>query len=66
MQTVPIASLGPFDLFAPAGRGAMAEVWHATHRARGVPVAVKVVTAPAGRAERYRRMFADEVRSTAR
>ncbi|MEZ4435246.1 MAG: tetratricopeptide repeat protein [bacterium] len=58
--------LGPFDLVQPAGRGAMAEVWRAIHRARGVPVAVKVVTAPAGRAERYRRMFADEVRSTAR
>ncbi len=44
----------------------MAEVWRAVHRSQSVPVAVKIVTAPAGRAERYRRMFADEVRSTAR
>ncbi len=62
-RTIP---LGPFDLVQPAGRGAMAEVWRAVHRSRSVPVAVKIVTAPAGRAERYRRMFADEVRSTAR
>ncbi len=62
-MTIP---LGPFDLIASAGRGAMAEVWRAVHRRQGVPVAVKVVTAPAGREARFRRLFAQEVRAVAR
>ncbi len=58
--------LGPFDLIASAGRGAMAEVWRAVHRRQGVSVAVKVVTAPAGREARFRRLFAREIRAVAR
>ena len=40
--------LGPFELHEPAGNGAMGEVWRATHRAQGLPVAVKVAVAPEG------------------
>ncbi|MCA9540549.1 MAG: protein kinase, partial [Myxococcales bacterium] len=59
-------TLGPFELLQSAGRGAMADVWHGRHRTRQRPVAIKVVISQAGRAERFVRMFAEEVRATAR
>lgn len=57
--------LGPFQLLEPAGRGAMAEVWRARHNRQGVPAAVKVVTAPVGRQQRFRTWFAHELRAVA-
>ncbi len=59
-------TLGPFELTGPAGAGAMAEVWRAVHRAEGVPVAIKVMTATQARGERYRALFGREVRAVAR
>lgn len=62
----PPIPLGPFDLLAPAGRGAMAEVWRAVHRAQRKVVAVKVVTIPAGREAKFRRLFVHELQNAAR
>lgn len=61
----PGMRLGPYQLENRAGRGAMATVWYARHVDTGAPVAVKIVTAPAGRAGEFRRMFGDEVRAMA-
>ncbi|MCA9541398.1 MAG: serine/threonine protein kinase, partial [Myxococcales bacterium] len=58
--------LGPFQLIEPAGHGAMAEVWRGIHLRQRVLVAVKIVTARAGREARYRKLFAREVRAVAR
>lgn len=44
----------------------MGEVWRAVHRRQRVPVAIKVVTAPAGQVERFRRLFTKELRAVAR
>ena len=46
--------LGPFDLIEPLGRGSMGEVWRARHRAEGIDVAVKVLTAAAARSAAHR------------
>jgi len=35
--------LGPYELHAEIGRGGMGVVWRGRHRARGVPVAIKVL-----------------------
>lgn len=59
-------ALGPFDLIEPVARGGMAEVWRARHRAQDAAVAVKVVTAPAGREQAYREQFVHEVQAMAR
>ncbi|MEZ4436196.1 MAG: protein kinase, partial [bacterium] len=59
-------ALGPFDLVEPVARGGMAEVWRARHRAQDAAVAVKVVTAPAGREQAYREQFVHEVQAMAR
>ncbi len=71
----PPAALGPFDLLHAAGSGATAVVWRGVHRARRVPVAVKVMTLPAtdrgsgpaarARAAQFRDLFAREVRAMA-
>ncbi len=58
--------LGPFDLEAAIGRGAMGVVWRGVHRRTGLEVAVKVLTT-----ERMRRRdaigrFREEVRAVAR
>jgi serine/threonine protein kinase len=58
--------LGPFELIAPTGQGAMAEVWQATHRGQAVPAAVKIVTAPIGQHHKFRAWFAHELRAVAR
>ncbi|MCB9553418.1 MAG: protein kinase [Myxococcales bacterium] len=58
--------LGPFELVAPTGQGAMAEVWQAIHRGQAVPAAVKIVTAPIGQHEKFRTWFAHELRAVAR
>lgn len=61
-----VLHLGPFELTRRVGVGAMSEVWHATHRAQGTPVAVKIVTARDGPTPRFRRLFGQEVRSVVR
>ncbi len=66
MSPVDPIPLGPFDLLAPAGQGAMAEVWRARHRGSGTPAAVKIVTAPIGRQQTFRSWFAHELRAVAR
>ena len=58
--------LGPFELHEPAGNGAMGEVWRATHRAQGMPVAVKVVTGSIREMPMFQTRFAHEVRAAAR
>jgi len=59
-----VIRLGPFDLDAPIGRGGMAEVWRATHRATLAPVAIKVLHAETAR--RHSARFRAEVRAMAR
>ena len=44
----------------------MAEVWRAVHRAQRTTVAVKVVTIPAGREVKFRRLFVHELQNAAR
>ncbi len=44
----------------------MAEVWRAVHRAQRKTVAVKVVTIPAGREVKFRRLFVHELQNAAR
>ncbi|MCB9551515.1 MAG: serine/threonine-protein kinase PknK [Myxococcales bacterium] len=58
--------LGPFRLLHPAGRGATATVWRAVHRARELPVAVKVITALDPADAESRRRLHHEVREVAR
>jgi serine/threonine protein kinase len=41
---------GPFELTEVIGRGGFAEVWGGQHISRGVPVAVKIITAERVRA----------------
>jgi len=58
--------LGPFEVEALIGAGAMAQVWRARHLQQGVPVALKVMTSKVAREERWRVAFAEEVRAVAR
>ncbi|MEZ4436768.1 MAG: serine/threonine-protein kinase, partial [bacterium] len=59
--------LGAFDLIAPAASGTTAVIWRAVHRARRVPVAVKVMAPPPERRRaRMERLFAHEARAVAR
>ncbi len=60
-----VIPLGPFDLDEPVGRGGMSEVWSGAHRAEGVPVAVKVLTAEGARVERFLSALRNEVRAVA-
>jgi serine/threonine protein kinase/tetratricopeptide (TPR) repeat protein len=57
--------LGPFQLQSRIGKGGMAEVWRAVHRAQGVPVAVKVLTTRAAREPLFLSSFRAEVRGAA-
>ena len=62
MSCIP---LGPFDLFEPIGRGGMGEVWRGVHRAQGVPVAIKVLTAKGMRRNFFLVAFRNEIRAMA-
>ena len=57
--------LGPFILEQAIGKGAMGEVWKARHRDRGIPVAIKVMTAKAARVDTSLKSFFNEVRAVA-
>lgn len=57
--------LGPFHLVAPLGRGGMGEVWRATHRGDGTPVAVKVITKKYATKDVFLSAFQREVRAMA-
>lgn len=57
--------LGAFELRHPIGRGAMGEVWAGTHRAHGVPVAVKILTGAVAERAGYALSFRQEVRAVA-
>jgi serine/threonine protein kinase/tetratricopeptide (TPR) repeat protein len=59
-------TLGAFELKAPLGAGAMAQVWHGAHLASGLPVAIKVMTATHALAPTYARAFRNEVEAVAR
>jgi eukaryotic-like serine/threonine-protein kinase len=65
MQLAPF-DLGPFRLHGIVGSGAMGRVWSGVHRARGVPVAVKVVVAPGTGTRRFTLAFRNEVRQVAK
>ena len=57
--------LDGFELFAPIGRGGMAEVWRARHRDTGTPAAIKVMSGQ-WRSEPWAwRSFQAEVRAVA-
>jgi len=58
-------SLGAFDITARIGMGGMGEVWRGVHRAQGLPVAVKVLTAFALRDDAALTAFGNEVRAVA-
>lgn len=62
-STIP---LGPFDLHGEIDRGAMGQVWHGTHRATRLPVAVKCILVEQARERRFRVAFNSEVRQLAR
>ncbi|HYU35966.1 MAG TPA: tetratricopeptide repeat protein [Thermoanaerobaculia bacterium] len=64
-MTEPFIPLGAFQLSRRIGHGGMAEVWSGVHTAQGVPVAVKVMTAPSFFEDRYRAAFRNEVRAVA-
>jgi tetratricopeptide (TPR) repeat protein len=57
--------VGPFELLAPLGQGAMGAVWRASHAESGVEVAVKRISAQALQDEALRRAFRREVQATA-
>ena len=61
-MTIP---LGPFDLVEPIGTGGIGVVWKGVHRAQGVGVAVKVLTARNARKKGFRKLFREEVRAVA-
>ncbi len=63
-QPLPV-ELGSFTLTHLLGSGGMGEVWAGTHRALGMPVAVKVVRGPLRDSPAYQRAFRNEVRAIA-
>ncbi len=58
-------SMGPFDLVRPVGRGAMGEVWRATHRTQKVDVAIKLLYGATARDPWAVEAFRNEVRAAA-
>ncbi len=54
-------SLGAFDLHAPIGKGGMGVIWLGKHRARGVEVAIKVLTVKRAKDDVFQRRFRREV-----
>lgn len=62
---MPDVNLGPFQLEAPIGSGAMGEVWRARHGERGVPAAVKVLLGKQAKDPGRLKGFFNEVRSVA-
>ncbi|QDG51392.1 tetratricopeptide repeat protein [Persicimonas caeni] len=58
-------SCGAYDLHEVIGEGGMAQVWRGVHRAKGVPVAVKVVTAGNSLEAAYVDSFEREVQAVA-
>ena len=58
--------VGSFDLGEQIGRGGMGVVLAGTHRATGVPVAVKLLTRAHAESARRREALLDEVRAMAR
>ena len=58
--------LGPFELHAIVGSGGMGQVWRGIHKARGIPVGVKVVRPQNGGPRRYTLAFRNEVRQVAK
>ncbi len=65
-MTTPSTNIGPFTVYERIGRGGMGEVFRGVHRAQGVPVALKVVTAQRAQNDKYIRAFRHEVHSMAR
>jgi tetratricopeptide (TPR) repeat protein len=63
MRLDPIV-VGPFELHACIGAGGMGQVWRGVHRARGVPIALKVIRTPGSR--RFTLAFRNEVRQVAK
>ena len=61
----PPTSVGPFDLEARIGKGAMGVVWRAVHRATGRRVAIKIVGERVGGDPLGVGLFLDEVRAMA-
>jgi tetratricopeptide (TPR) repeat protein len=57
-------AVGPFELHACIGAGGMGQVWRGVHRARGVPIALKVIRTPGSR--RFTLAFRNEVRQVAK
>ncbi len=60
-----VLPLGPFDLREPIGEGGMGSVWSGTHRASGVPVAVKLLDAREGWGPEAMQFLHNEVRAVA-
>ncbi len=60
-----VIPFGPYDLRVPIGRGGMGEVWRATHRQRGAPVAVKLMRAATASRPELVACFHREVRAAA-
>ncbi len=58
--------LGAFELVRPLGKGGMAEVWLAFHRAQGTHVAIKVLTGAHAREPAFVRAVKNEIESVAR
>ncbi len=58
-------TLASYRLTGCIGRGAMGEVWAATHATGGWPVAIKVLTDERAQQDRYRAAFRTEVRAVA-
>ena len=53
--------LGSFELLDLLGQGGMGRVYRGRHRAQGVPVAVKVLSALRAREAQFHKAFAAEV-----
>jgi eukaryotic-like serine/threonine-protein kinase len=68
LHQVPVTDpvyIGPFLLGDKLGEGGMGEVWAGHHTARGLAVAIKVMTGPDARDPAWAAQFREEVRSAA-